>query len=98
MARNNGCGRPEKNFNVEPEGPGANVLQIQTNHVIEMRAATTFDLPESGDPGLNFLHTAPMPYVVSFELVLQRRTWSHKRHVSNENIPKLWQLIKTRLA
>ena len=98
FTRQNRTGCLQKNFDVEPEGPGASVLQVQTNHLVEPGPAATFDLPQARDSGLDFQHAAAMPKVVRFKFVRHRRTRPDQRHITDQHIPELRELIKTRPA
>src|SRR5687768_5400443 len=74
------------------------VLQVEPDHVIEVRAASTGHLPQAGDTGLGHEHTSIVP---SFELLdFVRKWWARpdERHVSAQDVQELWKLVQTGLS
>src|ERR1700732_1038771 len=63
-ALNHGSGSLRKNLQIQPYGPGARVLQIETHHFVEAVPAAAFHLPQSRDAWLDFEHTPPVPHFV----------------------------------
>src|SRR5215472_4327889 len=73
-------------------------MQVHADHVIERCLAPSLYLPKTCDSWLDFQHATTVPNLVSLELVLQRRTRTHKRHRTSKHIPKLRQFVQTCLA
>src|SRR5712664_4436443 len=53
-------------------------------------------LPEPSDTWLGFQQTPAMPDVVRFNFIANRRTWTDQRHLPQQNVPELGNLIKAR--
>src|SRR5262245_13005801 len=87
-----------ENLQVEPSRSVANVVQIHADHLIKGCPAPPVDLPFSGDSGFHFQYSAPMPKRIGFKLIRYRRSGSDQRHLTFEDVNKLWQFIETALA
>src|ERR1700687_5660455 len=73
FAGNHRARRLQKDLKVEPECPAPCVLQIQPHHVIEVRPATPFDLPQTCDSRLDLQASGAVPDVIGLELVFEWR-------------------------
>src|SRR5215471_388010 len=82
IAKEHGFRRKEKDLQVQPERPPSGVLQIETDHVVEARPATTVDLPKPRQARSDFNDPSPMPQSIVLELVGQRRARTDQRHLS----------------
>src|SRR5882724_2366864 len=81
VAQQDRSGRLRQDLNVKPQRPAARILQVQANHIVKPHSAASAHLPQTGDAWFDFQHTSPVPYVIFFVFVLQRRTRAHERHI-----------------
>src|SRR5438270_1056729 len=87
--------RAEKDADIEPEGPLLNVLPVEEDDILEVdHLAASAHLPESGDPGLG-VEAAEVVVLVFVEVRLEERSRSDQRHVADQYIGELWQLVET---
>ncbi len=70
------------------------VPNIKSNHVVEFDSTATADLPQSGDARFRLQHAPPVPDLIGFDLVRNRRPRTNQRHLSLEYVPQLWQLVQ----
>src|SRR5882762_1907467 len=84
----------QQDLDIEPQGPPARIPQIQTNHVVESETAAAIHLPKTGNTRLRFQDAPPVPCLISFHFIRDRRSRTPKGHFSLENIDELWQLIQ----
>src|SRR5689334_5651545 len=86
--------RAEKNTHIEPEGPLLDVLAVEEDDVLEIQNLTaTADLPESRDSRLR-VETAEVMVFVFLKVRFEERPRSDQRHVANQNVGKLRQLVE----
>src|SRR6202035_2382055 len=98
LALNHSSGSLRQNLQIQPDGPGTRILQIETHHFIKTCPTTSLNLPQTRDAGFDFQNTPPVPHFVLLEFVGERRTRTNQRHVSAQHIPELRQLIQAALA
>jgi hypothetical protein len=67
----------DKDFEVEPEGPFADVFEVQTDHIIESALASPFYLPQAGNAWFDLDQPSPMPDIVNFTLIRDGGAGSH---------------------
>src|ERR1700719_3076623 len=94
IAGKNGGGCLNKNLDVQPNRPAAGIFKVQANHIIEARPATSLDLPQAGNTGLDFEHATTMPQVVGPELISDRRSRTNQRHLSAQYVQELRQFVQ----
>src|SRR5262245_43949352 len=92
------CGCRHQNLDVGPQRAVLGVAKVQTDHVIESRAAAAGDLPQTSDARLCFEDPPAMPRLVLIDFVLERRPWPDERHVAPKHIQELWQFVQTGFA
>ena len=98
IGRDDGYGSLQENFDIEPEGPGAGVLDVHPDHVVEFDPASAVDLPESGDSGFGGQEAAAVPDAVAFHFVGERRARADERHVTEQDVEELGQLVEAGFA
>src|SRR2546422_7853354 len=91
--KNNAGDLLQKNREVEPQRPAANVLDVQLAHLPIGQPIAAGYLPQPGDPGLD-AKPVELPVVVRLKLVRQRRPGSNQTHLAPEHIEQLRQLIQ----
>src|SRR5579871_1818846 len=82
----------DKDFEVKPEGPVVDVLEVELHPLVEVDAIAAADLPDACEPGLH-RETATMPRVVMLNFARNRRTRSDETHVAFQDIPELRQFV-----
>src|SRR5688572_13286961 len=82
LAGDHGARRRQQNAKIRAEGARLRVADVHAHHLIEGRAASSLDLPQSGQTGLRAGDALPMPGAVLLEFVMQRRTGTDQRHVA----------------
>lgn len=76
------AGGAQQDFYVHPRRPAAGVPQIEADHIIELNAASTIDLPQASYTGLCFKQSAPVPQVIRLNLVWHWGTGPDQRHLA----------------
>src|SRR5712692_6779812 len=97
VIREHGGNGPKHDLEVQADGPIADVVQIEANHVFERDLAPSADLPEAGHPG-HRLKSAELPLLVLVDLGWERRSWADQTHVTAQDVEQLRQLIETEAA
>src|SRR3990172_1185456 len=90
--------RSQENLDIEPEGPGVRISEIETHHVVKGEPAPPVDLPEAGDSGLHFEQAPPVPDVVGLQLIGDRGSGPDQRHLPPQYVEELGELVPTDLA
>src|SRR5215210_6851537 len=87
--------RSEKNADIQPERPLLDVLPVEEYHILEIENfAPPAHLPESGNSRLR-IEPSEMVILVLAEIRLEEGTRPDQRHVSDEHIEDLRQLVQT---
>src|ERR1017187_4668105 len=81
-----------EDFQVEPEGPVVDVLEVELHPLIEADLVAATDLPDAGQTRFHG-KAAAMPWVVVLHLGRDGRPGSDEAHVADENIPELRKLV-----
>src|SRR5215208_2299113 len=87
--------RAHQDAHVEPERPLLNILAVEVDHVLEIEhlAAPTY-LPKACYAGFRVEPTEVMVLVVA-EIRFEERARADQRHLSDENVEQLRQLVET---
>src|SRR2546429_6014680 len=93
FAADDGSWSAERDPEVSPEGSRPGIPQIEAHHLVEGRPAPAGHLPEAGDAWLGFQNPAAMPRRVMPELVRKGRARAHERHLPDQHVPELGQLV-----
>ena len=88
--------RPDKDHEVEPQRPVPDVPEIEPDPDAVVPLASSRDLPETGDPGLDQTIGRGVLPVAAFELLACHRTGSHEAHLSSQDIDDLGKFVKAR--
>src|ERR1700704_403807 len=94
IATKDGARRRNENFQIEPQRPGLAIAEIQAHHIVKSGPASTAHLPQSGNARLNVQDSPPVPDIVNFKFVGNRRPRSDEGHFAAQNIPKLRKLVQ----
>ena len=81
--------RPQQDLEVQTHGPVADVMQVESDHIMERHLAAAADLPQASETR----HSAQppqLPILVLFNFRRERRAWTHKAHFAAEHIDQLW--------
>src|ERR1017187_7834547 len=81
-----------EDFQVEPEGPVVDVLEVEFHPLVEADLVAAADLPDAGEAGLHG-EAAAMPRIVVLHLGRDGRPGADEAHVADENIPELRELV-----
>src|SRR5712664_3844909 len=82
-----------QDLRIEQERPLADVLGVENDHFFEVyRVAAAADLPQTGDPGLG-TEAAEVMALVGVEAGLDEGPRTDERHLSDQDVPQLRQLI-----
>src|ERR1700758_257035 len=87
----------QQDLEIQPKRPGLRISQVESDHIVEACATPAVHLPQTCHARLQFEYSAPMPVIVHFELVCNRRPRTYKRHLAAQNVPELRKLVETRL-
>src|SRR5271170_98186 len=88
--RGNGTG---KNFDVEPEGPFIEILEVELHPLIKANGVSAADLPQAGDPGAR-TETTALPILVEALIIADgKRARTDKAHIAFEDVPELWEFV-----
>src|SRR5215212_7679437 len=82
----------EEDLEVEAERPGADVVEVEADHVVEGDLAAAADLPEAGDPG-HRPQPPVLPVLVLVDLGGDRRARADQAHLAPEDVQQLGQLV-----
>ena len=93
--RDNGERSSQQDLEIQPKRPGLRISKVESHHIVEARPTPAIHLPQTCHAGLQFQYAAPMPVIIHFELVWNRRPRAHKRHFSAQNVQELRKLIET---
>src|ERR1017187_863258 len=89
----------QENREVEPDGPGVNVLEIQADPVPKIGDfVAAADLPETGEAGLDAQAAAVREVVEAFDLVHGERARAYEAHFAAQDVEQLRQLVEAELA
>src|SRR5271156_61759 len=94
IARKDRAGRLQQDLHIEHRRPYSGILQIQPDHLVERRFASPVHLPQSGNPRPRLQQAAPVPHVVSLQLIRNRRPRPDQRHFAFHNVPELGNFIQ----
>src|ERR1017187_10620677 len=86
-----------EDFEVEPEGPVVDILEVEFHPLVEADLVAAADLPDAGEAGLHG-EAAAMPRIVVLDLAGDGRTGTNEAHVPAENIPELGKLVNAGAA
>ncbi len=84
--------REENNLQVRDGTAFGDVLEITSNHAVEVGIVAVRDLPPAGDPGLN-RQTLQVEFCILGHLVGQRRARAHDGHLAQEHVHELRELV-----
>src|SRR5258708_7140704 len=68
----------EEDFDIEPRTPHSGILQVESNHGIEVDSTSTRNLPQSRDSRFYFEQPATVPCLVSGQFIRNWRPWPDK--------------------
>src|SRR5207249_1042141 len=92
-ARHDRQGAPE-NFEIEEQGPVPDVLGIQSHHLFEIHDITApAHLPQPGNARLDS-QASEVTVLIVREIALEKRPRAHQRHLADQDVPQLRQLIE----
>src|SRR5438270_13960635 len=82
---------------VHPKGLGFDIVDVELHLAGEINLAATADLPDAGDAGSDG-EPAAMGGRIFCDFARNRRPWSDQRHIADEDIVELRQLVQGELA
>src|SRR4051812_22360214 len=97
-----GAGTPQDRWNgsekyadIEPERPLLDVLPVKVDDVLEVEHfAPSAHLPEAGDAGLG-VEATEVVVLVRLEIGLEEGSRTDERHLADQNVEQLRQLVQT---
>src|SRR6266508_1184719 len=86
--------RTEQDFEIQPERPVVNVLEVQAHPVFELDdLIATADLPQAGEAGLDAEAPAVGQIMEASDFVHGQGPWTDEAHLAAQDVEKLRQLI-----
>ena len=89
----------EQDFDIEPEGPVVNVLQVEADPFFEVdNFIAAADLPEAGEAGFDAQAAAMGKVAEPFDFIHREGTLTDEAHIAVQDIQELGEFIEAVFA